>query len=312
MLTVKDGKGGITSESVSILIRTYSSNKNNVPTIEIGENKEIKSGQTITLAGANASDPDGDSLTYKWYCTGGTLSNKNSLNPTFTAPTVTSNQNYTCTLTVNDGKGGYASDSLSVVVKPGTSLKNTLPVVAVIQAREVNQGQSITLYAVAYDPDGDSLNYNWTCTGGTISDSTSLMPVYTAYSYSTSNSIYNCSITANDGRGGSASAYVKITVRGTGGTITSKPTVDAGANKELNQGQSIVFDAVASDSSGGELSYDWTCTGGTLSNSNSLNPTYTAPYSVGSYTCRITARSSSGATASDSLTITTRAEDIYY
>jgi hypothetical protein len=311
-LTVSDGKGGIASDSISILIRTYASNRNNVPTVSAGENREVKPSQSISLSGALATDPDGDALTYNWSCTGGTISGKNLLNPTYTAPSSTSNQSYTCTLTVNDGKGGYASDSLSVIVRPGATTKNNVPVVAVIKDREVNQGQSITLYAVAYDPDGDSLNYNWSCTGGTISDSTSLMPTYTAYSYSTSNSSYSCTINVTDGKGGSVSANVRITVRGTGGIITSKPTIDAGSNKELNQGQSIVFDAVASDSSGGELSYDWTCTGGTLSNSNSLNPTYTAPYSAGSYTCRVTARSGSGATASDSLTITTRTDDIYY
>ncbi|MCK9578304.1 PKD domain-containing protein [bacterium] len=312
MLTVKDGKGGIASESVSILIRTYSNNKNNVPTIEIGDNKEVRSGQTISLSGAQVSDPDGDSLTYKWYCTGGTLSNKNSLNPTFTAPIVTGNQNYTCTLTVSDGKGGYASDSLSVIAKPGANTKNTVPVVATIQAREVNQGQSITLYAIAYDPDGDNLSYSWSCSGGNLSDSTSLMPIYTAYAYSTSNTNYRCTITANDGRGGSTSASVSITVRGTGGSTSSKVTVDAGSNKELNQGQSITLEATASDSNGDTIFYDWSCTGGTLSNSNSMNPNYTAPYTVGSYTCRVTVRNSFGSTASDSLTITTRAEPLEY
>jgi hypothetical protein len=214
-------------------------------------------------------------------------------------------------LTANDGKGGYASDSLSIIVKPQVSSKNNVPVVAVIQDREVNQGQSIVLYAVAYDPDGDNLTYSWSCTGGSLSDSTSLMPTYTSYSYATNNTSYNCSISVSDGRGGLTTKNVKITVRGTGGTSTSKPTVDAGTNKELNQGQSIVFNATASDSAGDELSYNWTCNGGTLSNPSILNPTYTAGYSSGTSTCTITVRNSKGVTASDSLTVTVRQEIVY-
>jgi hypothetical protein len=310
-LTVKDNSNGVASASVSIMIRTYSTNKNNVPTVSAGESRELKPAQTITLSGATAYDADGDSLTYSWTCTGGTLSGKNSLNPTYTAPNATSNQSYTCTLTVNDGKGGYASDSLSVIVKPQTSTKNNVPVVAVIQDREVNQGQSIVLYAIAYDPDGDDLTYNWTCTGGSISDATSLMPIYTSYSYSTSNSSYSCSIGVSDGRGSLVTKTVKITVRGTGTSTTSKPTVDAGTNKELNQGQSIVFNATASDSAGDDLTYTWTCNSGTLSDSNTLNPTYTASYSSGTSTCTLVARNSKGVTASDSLTVTVRTEIVY-
>ncbi|MFA6348504.1 MAG: PKD domain-containing protein, partial [Candidatus Paceibacterota bacterium] len=310
-LTVKDNSNGISSGSVSILIRTYSSNKNNAPVVNAGESREIKSAQSITLSGATATDADGDSLNYLWSCTGGILSGKNLLDPTFTAPTVNSNQSYTCTLTVNDGKGGYSSDSLSIIVKSQVVTKNNVPVVAVIQDREVNQGQSIILYAIVYDPDGDNLTYSWSCSGGSLSDNTSLMPIYTSYAYNTSNSTYNCSISVSDGRGGSSTKNVRITVRGTGVVPTSKPTVDAGTNKELNQGQSIVFNATASDSAGDELSYNWTCNNGTLSNSSILNPTYTAAYSSGSSTCTLTARNSKGVAASDSLIVTVRQDIVY-
>jgi hypothetical protein len=137
------------------------------------------------------------------------------------------------------------------------------------------------------------------------------MPIYTSYAYNTSNSTYNCSISVSDGRGGSSTKNVRITVRGTGVVPTSKPTVDAGTNKELNQGQSIVFNATASDSAGDELSYNWTCNNGTLSNSSILNPTYTAAYSSGSSTCTLTARNSKGVAASDSLIVTVRQDIVY-
>ena len=69
------------------------------------------------------ADPDGD-LTFSWSCTGGTLSDPNIAQPTFTAPMVDADTTYTCTLTVTDSYGFNATDSMDVLVK---NLTPTLP-----------------------------------------------------------------------------------------------------------------------------------------------------------------------------------------
>jgi hypothetical protein len=310
-LTVNDGKGGSDSATVGILVRTYSTDTNGTPVVDVIGNREVKAGQSIVLSGNTASDPDGDSLSYNWSCTGGSLSNRNSLEPTFTAPssTYSSNYTYTCTLTARDSKGMSASDSLTITVRPSISTRNNAPVVAVVKDREINPGQSLQLFAIAYDPDGDSINYNWTCNGGSLSDDTNYLTTFTPYSGSSA-TYYSCTVRVSDTKGSSVSANVRITVRNTNNTpIYGNPVVEAGGNKELNSGQSIMLDATASDPAGGNLSYNWTCTQGMLSNSNILNPTYTAGYyGQGSGTCTLTVRNETGRTATDSFSVTVRPE----
>jgi outer membrane protein OmpA-like peptidoglycan-associated protein len=76
----------------------------------------VEPGQTVTLT-ANANDPDGDSLTYRWTAPAGTFSNPTGRTTDFTAP----NQEGTVpvTVTVTDGKGGTASSTTNIsVVRP--------------------------------------------------------------------------------------------------------------------------------------------------------------------------------------------------
>jgi len=65
-------------------------------------------------ASADARDPDGDALTYRWTATGGTLANATSRQAQWTAPTTPGT--YTLTVTVTDSKGASASSSTTIVV----------------------------------------------------------------------------------------------------------------------------------------------------------------------------------------------------
>jgi hypothetical protein len=310
-LTVSDKSGGTDTGTVNIVVRTYESGNNGIPVVNVSDDREVKSGQTITLSNNTATDPDGDTLTYNWSCTGGNISNKNSLNPNYTAPNISSTQTYTCTLRASDNKGGTGSDSLSITVRPTITTKNTAPTVAVVKDREINPNQSLQLFAIAYDADGDTLSYNWSCNSGSLSDDTNYITTFTPYSGSTITT-YTCTVKVSDSKT-STSATVRITVRTTNTVTTNyNPTVEAGNNKELNSGQSIIINATASDPNGSYLSYNWTCSAGTLSNSNILNPTYTASYANSSYqttaTCTLTVRNEKGGYATDSFTVTVRPE----
>jgi hypothetical protein len=79
------------------------------------------------------------------------------------------------------------------------------------------------------------------------------------------------------------------------------PYVFAGSNKTIQPGQSVYLDATVSNQNNSyPLTYLWTCTGGSLSNYNILNPTYYAPnisYSA-TYLCTLTVSNYQGSNSS--------------
>jgi len=54
---------------------------------------------------------------YQWSCTGGSLSDSSILSPDYTAPAVTSDKQYVCTLAVRDGSA-IVSKKININVKP--------------------------------------------------------------------------------------------------------------------------------------------------------------------------------------------------
>ena len=114
-LTVNNGAGGTASDTTVV---TVTSPVNQSPIADAGPDQTVTAGSTVNLNGSGSSDPDGDPLTFQWQQTGGTptvnLSNANTATASFTAP----NQAATLTfeLTVNDGHGGTASDTVVITV----------------------------------------------------------------------------------------------------------------------------------------------------------------------------------------------------
>ncbi len=80
----------------------------------------IKTGQQYDVTG-NASDPDGDILTYKWTVSGGSINNDTANPMKWTAPAVGSQ---TITLKVTDGKGGEATQTKTVNVESAIASLN--------------------------------------------------------------------------------------------------------------------------------------------------------------------------------------------
>lgn len=123
---------------------------------------------------ANASDPDGDTLTYLWDFGDGTTST--AQNPTKTY-TTSSFQARTVRVTVDDGKGGTASATLSVTVQAnrGPSTPNPVPSAGFAPL-------TVTFTGDPADPDGPShlpITYSWDFDGDGTEDSTATNPTQT-------------------------------------------------------------------------------------------------------------------------------------
>jgi hypothetical protein len=95
---------------------------NQEPTADAGADRTVNEGDAVKLDGSASTDPDSDTLTYGWIQTAdtaaATLRDASSATPTLTAPDVgTNGDTLTFELTVNDGNGHTATDTVKVLVK---------------------------------------------------------------------------------------------------------------------------------------------------------------------------------------------------
>ena len=90
---------------------------NHPPTVQAScDPCTVDVGQRATVS-AKAEDPDGDTLTYQWTAPAGTLADATAPTTAWTAPDQAGP--VPITITVNDGKGGTASDTTTIqVVQP--------------------------------------------------------------------------------------------------------------------------------------------------------------------------------------------------
>ncbi len=90
---------------------------NRAPVADAGPDQTVEcagpSGAEVTLDGSGSSDADSDSLTYSWTWSGGTAA---GVNPVVTLPLGT----HAVMLTVDDGRGGSATDTVQITVRDTT------------------------------------------------------------------------------------------------------------------------------------------------------------------------------------------------
>ncbi len=105
-LTVDDGTGATDTDTVVITV-------NQIPVAEAGPDQMLvapgPAGVPVTLDGSDSSDADGDSLTLTWTGPFGTAT---GVSPTVTVPGGT----HIVNLTVDDGRGGMAMDTVTITV----------------------------------------------------------------------------------------------------------------------------------------------------------------------------------------------------
>ncbi|HMJ04671.1 MAG TPA: PKD domain-containing protein, partial [Chthoniobacterales bacterium] len=98
-------------------------NTNNRPIAAAGPDQTVNEHSAVALSGAASSDPDSDSLTFIWVQVANgspsvALSGAATATPSFTAPFVnTGGANLEFKLTVNDGYGGSATDTVVIHVQ---------------------------------------------------------------------------------------------------------------------------------------------------------------------------------------------------
>jgi len=120
---------------------------------------------------------------------------------------------YTITLTVEDGKGGYAQASTAITVT-----NNRAPIISSLTSdpKNVTPGGSTVVTCTASDQDGDIVRYSWNASDGVITGSGNKV------SWSAPNKTGDFGITCvvSDGKGGESKQTLVINVSPSGNTIT--------------------------------------------------------------------------------------------
>jgi hypothetical protein len=117
---------------------------------------------SIVEVRCDASDPDGDALTFDWSSTGGTFSGTGNM-VSWVAPEQYGS--WDIIVTVKDGKGNVTQASVTLDV-----VKNQDPAISSLAADPITvlpQSRS-TVTCTASDPDGDALTYSWEASAGEI------------------------------------------------------------------------------------------------------------------------------------------------
>ncbi|MEM1087368.1 MAG: autotransporter domain-containing protein [Pseudomonadota bacterium] len=286
-LTVDDGRGGVTTDTVQI---TIPASANQAPTADAGPDQIVASytnGDTITLDGTGSSDPDGDPITYTWTQTAGpsvALSSATAASPTFSVASLTAQTAYTFELVVNDGTTSSVADSVTIDLTP--AIVNQAPIVDAGPAATLNRFGSNSTFGFVpnvSDPDGDPLTLTWSQLSGPAVTLINANATNASFRFDPrqdpSQRVVTFRLTADDGINTPVFDDVTVTIN-----PNNAPEPDAGADQTLANyvaGTAVQLDASATvDVNNDPLTYTWRQLSGpsvSISDPSAIMPTFTLP-----------------------------------
>ncbi len=220
----------------------------------------------VTFDGTNSSDPDGDTLTYRWEFANGDISTDAVFTTTFDQA-----GSFPVTLIVNDGEFDSAPVSLTIVAEDpplnlpptasasGSPLQGTVPFNVTFDASDSS------------DPNGDALSYRWDFGNGDISTEVVFTRTFDQPG------IFPVTLTVNDGE--FESDPVTLTVVAESAPVNLPPSANAIASPI--QGSvpfDVTFDASeSSDPNGDTLTYRWDFGGGDIATGVTVTRTFDQP-----------------------------------
>jgi hypothetical protein len=248
----------------------------------------------------DATDRDGDELSYNWSASAGQL-NGEGATVTWIAPD--SVGSYNITVTVTDGQGDEVTKQLTILVRA-----NAAPAITSLttDADWTLPSGNIQLTCTALDPDGDELDYEWTATGGAISGTDEVVH----WTAPQEVGIYNVTAVVRDSHGSSAVRTVHISVATVQPPIIEQLLITkdryehcylkkSGEKYLVGKEQMYDIECIVGDASNW-VSYNWSCDGGELSGEGSM-VTWTAPNTSTEVTVTVTVSDMAGNMASENM-----------
>jgi len=161
-------------------------------------------------------------------------------------------------------------------------------------------GGDAQLSCTAVDADGDSLVFEWSATGGTLTAGGSTG----SWTAPVTKGVFDVVCRISDGNGGGDTARTAITVVDSALTVPVIREIVARPGK-VDRGATTTVTCHANDPSGKTLTYSWLASGGTILGQDSAVQ-WTAPSAAGNYTLVCTVNNGQGGTDKDSVLVPVR------
>jgi outer membrane protein OmpA-like peptidoglycan-associated protein len=269
----------------------FGKRRNDPPTLACAAaNPKILQEDTTNVR-ANAVDPEGAPLTYKWETTGGKIDGTGDTVTFDTADAAPGE--YEVTVFVADRAHEVSCTT------PITVLKKNYPPTVTLEgpAEPIVQGESAVINAKASDPNKDPLTYAWTVNGQQIAASG---PQITFGSEGRAPGTYDVKVVVSDGEE-SAEDSCTVTVKE---KPNQMPVVEClTATMDVIAGESIELRARANDPEGGALTYTWSSPVGRIVGSGETVRFDATGAKAGSYTITVTVQDPRGGKASCTMAV---------
>jgi len=271
-LTVTDNDAAQSTDSVKVEVNRV----NTFPIVSAGADQIVDEQTQVSLIGT-ASDPDGSVVNYQWAQISGidvVLNDADTLTSNFTAPNVGQDEELSFKLTVTDNEGATATSTTHISILR----VNALPIINAGSDQTVTEGDTVTLNGLATDPDGTVVSYEWLQISGTttsLQDSDTATATFVTPVINT-DELLSFQFSAIDNDGAEVSDTLNITIK----SVSSPPTLDAGAEQVIFEQSSVILKGSANANGSIIIDYQWQQIAGTsviLKNSNTDTASFDIP-----------------------------------
>ncbi|MCP4130732.1 MAG: hypothetical protein GY754_07100 [bacterium] len=169
-------------------------------------------------------------------------------------------------------------------VTPPDNFENHVPVIQSVYYPGNNNmlkpNETMNMFVVATDEDGDDISYAWTASAGSFSQPTNLRTNYTAPA---SGGLVDITITVTDSKAQSNSYTYTFDINSA--PVISSLTAD---NNPVLVENTVTLTVAAADQESDSFSYEWSCASGSFENSDTAAVRWTAPDTAGIYQINVT------------------------
>jgi len=230
----------------------------NAPALDV----DLPAGWTIQSQSAEGP------ATYKqssdeWVWLAGDVTDTYTVEYVVAVPGDAADGDYTVTAAASalDADDQQVTDSTETTVSVAAAPANQAPTADAGADETVEEGESVQLDASgSTDPDGDSLSYAWTQTGGpdvSLSDASAASPTFTAPDVDGATTL-TFQVAVADENGASATDTVSVTIQPSSPPPAGSATVSLSGPSEVTVGDTAAFDVVVSGADNGVGAYDLT------------------------------------------------------